>query len=93
MQPFEDFVGEPCADMADVAPAIAFTQGERQGPKNGRVRRGAVKPTMTTSCRFDVLIFSQASVRAPETLVENGFAANAINTQKKMTIAINVAMT
>ena len=59
MQPFEDFVAEPCADMADVAPAIAFTQGEGQGPKNGRVRRGAVKPTMTTSCRFDVLIFSQ----------------------------------
>jgi hypothetical protein len=30
------------------------------------VRRGAVKPAMTTSCRFDVLIFSQLSVRAPD---------------------------
>ena len=33
------------------------------------------------------------SARAPATLVENGFAANAISTQKKRTIAISVAMT
>ena len=32
-------------------------------------------------------------MRAPATLVENGFAANAMSTQKKMTIAISVAMT
>src|SRR5436189_2130516 len=35
-------------------------------PKNGRVRLGAVKPAITTSWRFDVLIFSQLSVRAPD---------------------------
>src|SRR4051812_18717947 len=35
-------------------------------PKQGRVRLGAVKPAMTTSWRFDVLIFSQLSVRAPD---------------------------
>ena len=35
-------------------------------PKNGLVRLGAVKPAMTTSWRFDVLILSQLSVRAPD---------------------------
>jgi hypothetical protein len=35
-------------------------------PKNGRLRRGAVKPAITTSCRCAVFTFSQSAVRAPE---------------------------
>jgi hypothetical protein len=30
------------------------------------VRLGAVKPAITTSCRFAVLIFSQSGVRLPD---------------------------
>jgi MOSC domain len=37
-----------------------------KAPKKGLVRLGAVKPTMTTSCRFAVLILSQSGVRLPD---------------------------
>ena len=37
-----------------------------KAPKNGRVRRGAVKPAITTSCRCAVFTFSQSAVRLPE---------------------------
>jgi hypothetical protein len=35
-------------------------------PKYLRLRRGAVKPTITTSCSWLALTFSQSRVRSPE---------------------------
>jgi hypothetical protein len=61
------FVTEPRADMTNISPAILLTQREGSAPKKGRVRLGAVNPAMTTSWRFEVLIFSQLSVRPPDT--------------------------
>ena len=40
-----------------------------KAPKNGRLRRGAVKPAITTSCRRAVFTFSQSAVRLPEAYV------------------------
>ena len=41
-----------------VAPCVAFRYGEDQGAEERPGRLGAVKPAITTSCRFPVLIFA-----------------------------------
>jgi hypothetical protein len=66
VQLFEDRVTESCANMADRAPAVAFAKPESQTPAIGPLLLGAVKPAITTSCRFDILIFRQLSVRTPD---------------------------
>jgi len=68
-------MAEAGADMSNVAPPIVFAHGEDQGAEEGLVRLGAVKPAITTSCRFAVLIFSQSAVRPPDAYaLSAGFA-------------------
>ena len=57
---------EARADVTNKAPVLALADGERQCSEAGPSPPGAVKPAMTTSWRFDVLIFSQSSVLAPD---------------------------
>ena len=66
MELFQRLVAEARSDVANVPPAVLSRTPSVSAPKNGRVRRGAVNPTMTTSWRFEVLIFSQSSVRLPD---------------------------
>ena len=64
MQLLQRSMAEARANMADVAPAILLT--DREGKRSEKRARPSRNPTMTASWRFDVLIFSQSSVRAPD---------------------------
>ena len=67
MQILEGPVIEPCADMSDISPSVIFAHGENKRTKKRARPFGAVKPAMTTSWRFAVLILSQSAVRVPDT--------------------------
>ena len=59
-------VAEARADMPDIAPGVAIADRKDEGSEEGARFLGAVKPAITTSWRFEVLILSQSSVRAPD---------------------------
>ena len=66
VQLLKRLVAEAGADVTDIAPAVLLAHRKDKRSKERRVRLGAVNPAMTTSWRFEVLIFSQSSVRAPD---------------------------
>jgi ParB family transcriptional regulator, chromosome partitioning protein len=57
------------------------------------VRLGAVKPAITTSCRFAVLIFSQSAVRLPDVYALSARFANAHSVRQRLDHANVLART
>jgi hypothetical protein len=67
VQFFEGLVAEPCADMTDVSARVFLAHRENERAEKRARSPGRGKPTITTSWRFEVLIFSQSIVRPPDT--------------------------